>query len=187
MSKRTFQPSNTKRHRTHGFRVRMRTKAGKAIINRRRAKGRHRLAVQLNSKAPAAMKSSLPKTCLLTKPWQYKHVYSHGKRVHGTHVTFIFTKNKLPHDRLGISISGKKLAIRRNRIKRLIKEFYRLNRSFPSELAKQESKCCIDLVVSTSKNFEPHGLCDIQDVFLGLLKRLPPNKHSNTARLSLAK
>jgi large subunit ribosomal protein L34 len=44
LSKRTFQPNNRRRHKTHGFRLRMRTRAGRAILSSRRRKGRDRLA-----------------------------------------------------------------------------------------------------------------------------------------------
>jgi len=40
----TFKPSRIRRARTLGFRARMATRSGRAIIKRRRAKGRKRLS-----------------------------------------------------------------------------------------------------------------------------------------------
>ena len=44
MSKRTFQPNNRRRAKKHGFRARMRTRAGRAILAARRSKGRTELS-----------------------------------------------------------------------------------------------------------------------------------------------
>jgi ribosomal protein L34 len=44
VSKRTFQPNNRRRAKTHGFRLRMRTRAGRAILAARRHKGRSKIS-----------------------------------------------------------------------------------------------------------------------------------------------
>ena len=45
MPKRTHQPHTRHRAKTHGFRARIATKAGRAVIKRRRSKGRARIAI----------------------------------------------------------------------------------------------------------------------------------------------
>ncbi|HIJ79261.1 MAG TPA: ribonuclease P protein component [Deltaproteobacteria bacterium] len=65
---------------------------------------------------------------LLTKSWQYRNVYSQGQRVRGKEFSLICLPNSAGHNRLGVSVHGVKLAVRRNRIKRIVREFFRQNR-----------------------------------------------------------
>ena len=73
---------------------------------------------------------ALPKAMLLVKPWQYRLVYDQGKRTRGQNFTLIHLPNRTAGNRLGISIHGVRQATQRNRIKRIIREFFRHNQGF---------------------------------------------------------
>jgi len=45
MPKRTYQPAVRKHYKVHGFRKRMKTKGGKDVIKRRKAKGRYKITI----------------------------------------------------------------------------------------------------------------------------------------------
>ncbi len=77
----------------------------------------------------------LPKACLLRKSREFEQVYKKGKRLHGDGFTLIYCRNNLDSSRVGISIHRQiKGAVKRNRLKRIIRESFRLNRElYPSK------------------------------------------------------
>ena len=116
---------------------------------------------------------SLPKIYLLRKKSEYDNVYLRGKRVHGENFSLILLPNDLQYNRLGISIHGQlKGAVKRNRIKRIIREFFRLNRRF---LQEESSRSCelpsMDIVITVRKGFNMEKLVDFAAAISSLLDR----------------
>ena len=114
--KRTYQPSKIKRARKHGFRSKMKTKGGKKLLARRRARGRKSLTVSGQS-----MKS---KILALSKNEEFKTLLK-NKKISNKYVTIFFgVLNNKDKKKLNISFVTKKKignAVKRNKIKRRLR------------------------------------------------------------------
>jgi ribonuclease P protein component len=114
-------------------------------------------------------KLRLRKSSLLRKGWEFERVYSRGNRLHGDGFTLICEPNFSDHSRLGISVHRKiRGAVKRNRIKRIIRESFRLYREqYPQSM---------DIVFAVRPGFSLAHPRDIISV-VALLARRIANTH----------
>lgn len=74
--------------------------------------------------------AGLPKPLRLTNPADFKRVFSKGRRIHQPPLSLVYVVNGLAYSRIGLAI-GKRLArraVERNRVKRQIRESFRLRK-----------------------------------------------------------
>lgn len=172
--KRTFQPSNIKRKRVHGFRKRSSTVGGRRVLANRRRKGRKRLTVWLRRTSAGNGQSlyfadkefwsldgpllsgstpsrwmknfSFKKKERLAKRPEFEKVMAEGRKKRIGKLCIIFSlPNELGKTRLGI-IASKKVgnAVARNRVKRRIRETFRQ--------IKHRIEPALDIVVISGKD-----------------------------------
>ncbi|MCF8056620.1 MAG: ribonuclease P protein component [Desulfocapsa sp.] len=96
----------------------------------------------------------LLKAALLRKGREFEKVYRQGARCRGKGFSLIFCPNDLGYNRIGISIHRKlKGAVKRNRIKRVIRESFRLQRDcYPD---------CADIVFAVRPDFSLQSPAEI--------------------------
>jgi ribonuclease P protein component len=120
------------------------------------------LEIKKESGQKGSGNSSLAKTCLLRKSKEFQKVYRRGKRLRGNNYTLIYLAGNQRTSRLGISVHGVKTAVRRNRIKRIIREFFRLRRTFISPP--------VDIVFAVRRNFSLNSPAEIAKSVANILR-----------------
>ena len=123
--KRTFQPKFGRRKKKHGFRSKMKTKGGRKLLKRRRARGRKNLTVSsAMKKKRKKLHSMKSKILALSKNEEFKKLLK-SKKVSNKYVTIFFGKlDSKSKQSLNISFVTKKKignAVKRNKIKRRLR------------------------------------------------------------------
>ena len=110
----------------------------------------------------AAGDRAFPRRLRLRRNREFQQVYSAGKRRHGAGFSLIFAPNGMGWTRLGISVRKKTgTAVRRNRIKRLFREAFRLHKErFP--------QAC-DVVITVRPGFACDSLTAVEAALDALL------------------
>ena len=75
--------------------------------------------------------ASFPPTARLRQPSEFNHVFRNGKRSSDVNFVILACLNETGAARLGVSVAKKAIAgaVKRNRVKRAVRESFRLNRS----------------------------------------------------------
>lgn len=115
--------------------------------------------VESGSRRDVGRDRSFPRENRLTARRQFLAVYGNGRRTRSPLLTLFGLPNKLDHCRLGITVTRKVgCAVRRNRIKRMLREVYRLHR--------HRMGGGIDLVVNAHHGFDTGSMKQVEREFL---------------------
>lgn len=105
-------------------------------------------------------------TIMIKKNYEFKTLFSKGKFYYGDFIHMYIKKGNSSINKFGIAISKKQgKAVRRNRIKRLIRENYK---NFESHIEKGTQ---ILIIINKEKNIEEITFKDIENNFLRTLKK----------------
>lgn len=105
-------------------------------------------------------------TIMLKKNYEFKNLFSKGKFYYGNYIHMYIKKTNNNYNKLGIAVSKKQgKAVNRNRIKRLIRENYKI---FEESIEKGTN---ILIVINKEKNVKEIEFKDIQENFYSTLKK----------------
>ena len=101
----------------------------------------------------------------IRKGWEYRFIYRNGRRKANRYFVLYYIKNNLEYSRFGISVSRKLGgAVKRNRIKRLIREIVRLK--------DDTREMGLDMIIVAREGMIGVNFKEANDVFGSLIKYL---------------